>query len=118
MEHLKPIKYKPLSNDRPLAEPNAKNSPTITIHQNHRQYLQKPCTSATFTGYELWPQPLKPMQNPLSASASRRELLSRSPQRISITIPWETHRRLTERSDEEGRSTSNLASYLLERGLA
>ncbi|MEN9878904.1 MAG: hypothetical protein RLZZ158_1943 [Cyanobacteriota bacterium] len=58
------------------------------------------------------------MQNPLSASASRRELLSRSPQRISITIPWETHRRLTERSDEEGRSTSNLASYLLERGLA
>jgi hypothetical protein len=44
-------------------------------------------------------------------------LITRSPQRISITIPWETHRRLTERSDEEGRSISNLASYLLERGL-
>ena len=48
---------------------------------------------------------------------TRRELITRSPQRISITIPWETHRRLTERSDEEGRSISNLASYLLERGL-
>jgi len=58
------------------------------------------------------------MQTPLNPAARRRELLTRSPQRISITIPWETHRRLTERSDKEGRSTSNLASYLLERGLA
>ena len=50
-------------------------------------------------------------------TTAQRELITRSPQRISITIPWETHRRLTERSDEEGRSISNLASYLLERGL-
>ena len=57
------------------------------------------------------------MQATTTRPLSRRELITRSPQRISITIPWETHRRLTERSDEEGRSTSNLASSLLERGL-
>jgi hypothetical protein len=51
------------------------------------------------------------------STLTRRAVITRSPQRISITIPWETHRRLTERSDEEGRSISNLASYLLERGL-
>ena len=38
----------------------------------------------------------------------------RSPQRVTITMPYVTYQRLLERSDLEGRSLSNLASFLLE----
>jgi hypothetical protein len=38
----------------------------------------------------------------------------RSPQRITITISWQTHQQLLDRSDDEGRSLSNLAAHLLE----
>ncbi|NBS93200.1 MAG: hypothetical protein EBS91_04320 [Betaproteobacteria bacterium] len=41
----------------------------------------------------------------------------RSPQRITITITWATHQQLLSRSDDEGRSLSNLAAHLLETGL-
>lgn len=41
----------------------------------------------------------------------------RSPRRISITIPHHAYCALQERSDDEGRSLSNLASYLLESAL-
>ena len=41
----------------------------------------------------------------------------RSPQRITITINWQTHQGLLDRSDWEGRSLSNLAAHLLESGL-
>jgi hypothetical protein len=41
----------------------------------------------------------------------------RSPQRITITITWQTHQQLLSRSDDEGRSLSNLAAHLLETGL-
>jgi CopG-like RHH_1 or ribbon-helix-helix domain, RHH_5 len=41
----------------------------------------------------------------------------RSPRRISITLPFLAFCALQERSDEEGRSLSNLASYLLESAL-
>lgn len=40
----------------------------------------------------------------------------RTPQRITITISWATHQALLTRSDDEGRSLSNLAAHLLERG--
>lgn len=40
--------------------------------------------------------------------------LFRKPQRISITLPYETYRQLIERSMREGRSISNLAAFLLE----
>lgn len=40
--------------------------------------------------------------------------LFRKPQRISITLPYETYRQLIERSVREGRSISNLAAFLLE----
>ena len=40
--------------------------------------------------------------------------LFRKPQRISITLPYETYRHLIERSVREGRSISNLAAFLLE----
>ena len=42
----------------------------------------------------------------------------RSLKRVSITIPHCTHQRLLEISDQQGRSLSNLAAYLLESALA
>jgi hypothetical protein len=44
-------------------------------------------------------------------------LISRSPKRITITIPHYTLEALIKRSDEEGRSMSNLAAFILEQGL-
>ncbi len=41
----------------------------------------------------------------------------RKPQRISITVPFQIYRALIERSSREGRSISNLASFLLERAI-
>lgn len=42
----------------------------------------------------------------------------RCPVRVTITIPHHTHQELVSRCDEEGRSLSNLAAYLLESSLA
>lgn len=41
----------------------------------------------------------------------------RSPRRISITIPYHVASNLQTRCDEEGRSLSNLAAFLLECSL-
>lgn len=41
----------------------------------------------------------------------------RTPRRLTITIPYCTYEQLLERSDEQGRSLSNLAAYLLESAL-
>ena len=41
----------------------------------------------------------------------------RSPRRISVTLPNDAYQRLVNRSDEEGRSLSNLAAFLLETAL-
>jgi hypothetical protein len=41
----------------------------------------------------------------------------RKPVRITITVPYSTHLALEDRSDEEGRSLSNLAAYILENAL-
>lgn len=43
---------------------------------------------------------------------------TRKPKRISITVAQTVIERLEQRSFEEGRSTSNLAAYLLETALA
>lgn len=42
---------------------------------------------------------------------------TRKPKRISITVAQTVIERLEQRSYEEGRSTSNLAAYLLESAL-
>lgn len=42
---------------------------------------------------------------------------TRKPKRISITVSDKAFRQLQERSDLEGRSSSNLAAFLLELGL-
>lgn len=49
--------------------------------------------------------------------ATGLQLVQRAPQRISITIPYAMYHALIERSDYEGRSISNLAAFLLEKGL-
>ena len=43
--------------------------------------------------------------------------LTRKPQRISITIPYGLYKALVQASDYQGRSLSNLASFLLEEQL-
>lgn len=48
------------------------------------------------------------------ASAPRTQLQFRSPRRLTITVPHHVFVHLLQRSDEEGRSLSNLAAYLLE----
>ena len=42
---------------------------------------------------------------------------SRSPKRISVTLPYSAFRALEERSLREGRSLSNLAAFLIEQAL-
>jgi hypothetical protein len=42
---------------------------------------------------------------------------SRSPKRISVTLPYATFLALEQRSRREGRSLSNQAAYLIEQGL-
>ncbi len=39
------------------------------------------------------------------------------PVRVTITIPYNAYQSLIERSNEQGRSLSNLAAYLLETSL-
>lgn len=41
----------------------------------------------------------------------------RSPKRITITVPYAAFQKMVERSNEEGRSLSKLAAFLLEQGL-
>ena len=52
-----------------------------------------------------------------SVNSSPRSQANRAPKRLTITIPFSTFQALERRSTEEGRSLSNLAAYLLERGL-
>jgi hypothetical protein len=44
-------------------------------------------------------------------------LALRKPKRITITIPQSVFERLEQLSYEDGRSLSNLAAFLLERGI-
>ena len=53
-------------------------------------------------------------QQPSSAPAARLDLLQRRPQRVTATMSWQLHQRLQQRADEEGRSLSNLITFLLE----
>ncbi len=47
----------------------------------------------------------------------RIRVLQRQPRRISITLSYQVHEALLTRSEEEGRSLSNLCAYLLEEAL-
>jgi hypothetical protein len=48
----------------------------------------------------------------------QRGFALRKPVRITITIPYSTFNRLQHRSDQEGRSMSNLSAYLIEGALS
>lgn len=50
-------------------------------------------------------------------SASRLSVVSRRPRRVSITIADCTYQSLLSLSDDQGRSLSNLSSYLLEQAV-
>jgi hypothetical protein len=54
-----------------------------------------------------------------TAMEERQELrtIFKSPQRITITIPYETHRRICLLAGEEGRSVSNLCSFAIQEFL-
>jgi hypothetical protein len=47
----------------------------------------------------------------------RHRFANRSPKRITITIPHSTFEAIIQRSNEEGRSLSNLAAFILEQGV-
>jgi hypothetical protein len=47
----------------------------------------------------------------------RLRILQRQPRRISITLSYHIHEALLNRSEEEGRSVSNLCAFLLEEAL-
>lgn len=49
--------------------------------------------------------------------SNERQVSFRKPVRITITVPHSTHSALEDRSDQEGRSLSNLAAYILENAL-
>jgi len=52
--------------------------------------------------------------NHAAALAASIPAYQRSPRRVTITLPWALYRWLQQRSDQEGRSLSNLAAHLLE----
>lgn len=47
----------------------------------------------------------------------RLRIMQRQPRRISITLSYHVHEALLQRSEEEGRSMSNLCAFLLEDAL-
>lgn len=47
----------------------------------------------------------------------RMRVMQRQPRRISITLSYQVHEALLTRSEEEGRSLSNLCAFLLEEAL-
>ena len=49
-----------------------------------------------------------------ASAAASAQRLQRAPQRLSVTLSWSLYQRLQQRSDQEGRSMSNLAAFLLE----
>lgn len=66
----------------------------------------------------------QPLETPISKTLNRNlspsvnfPTVFRKPVRVTITLPHNTYLHLKNRSDEEGRSLSNLAAYLIESSL-
>jgi hypothetical protein len=51
------------------------------------------------------------------AANDLQKFASRSPKRVTITLAYSTLEMLIKRSNEEGRSLSNLAAFILEQGI-
>lgn len=54
----------------------------------------------------------------MTATKPQNGTAFRSPRRVSITLPWTAYQCLQSRCDDEGRSLSNLAAFLIESSLA
>lgn len=57
------------------------------------------------------------IQAPPAVQRAQSLPIFRKPRRLSITIPDHVYCYLLERADQEGRSLSSLASFLLEKSL-
>jgi hypothetical protein len=55
---------------------------------------------------------------PTLSLGDRVAVAKRRPQRVTITVSYALHQRLTDQADYQGRSFSNLAAVLLETALA
>jgi hypothetical protein len=57
----------------------------------------------------------------IKAQAENRPKLTpllRSPRRVTITVPYALYSELLTRSDQQGRSLSNLAAFLIEAAIS
>lgn len=62
--------------------------------------------------------PRRPLYHYHHAPMNERiRVMQRQPRRISITLSYQVHEALLSRSEEEGRSLSNLCAFLLEEAL-
>lgn len=61
--------------------------------------------------------PMLWIDSPMIAMSERLRVLQRQPRRVSITLSYHVHEALLSRSEEEGRSVSNLCAFLLEEAL-
>ena len=57
------------------------------------------------------------MQAP-AVSRTKIAPMHRSPRRVTITVPYALYCELLARSDQQGRSLSNLAAFLLEAAIS
>lgn len=53
-----------------------------------------------------------------AASSTKIAPMHHSPRRVTITVPYALYSELLARSDQQGRSLSNLAAFLLEAAIA
>lgn len=67
---------------------------------------------------ERWLDPARSTLQPGQADRRQRLEALRSPRRISITLPHHAFTYLVQRSNQEGRSLSNLAAFLLESAIS
>jgi hypothetical protein len=82
------------------------------------QHLHCPwCCKIYGNTLELCNSIVPAMSNSESTSKSLPLIALRKPKRITITIPQAVYERLEQLSAEDGRSLSNLAAFLLERGI-
>lgn len=63
------------------------------------------------------PQSNQQATTPPQTASERFRIMQRQPRRISITISFQVYQTLLNRSEEEGRSMSNLCAFLLEEVL-
>lgn len=53
-----------------------------------------------------------------AASCTKIAPMPRSPRRVTITVPYALYSELLARSDQQGRSLSNLAAFLIEAAIS